>query len=780
MFRIFLSKTLSKSLKYGPQLGASHFSYKYGLNHSMQIRQFSNSSNDTKQGIFKKFVWQPLSGILSGKTFDDSIAKHSEIVKPDTKILTTFNINSFYEITQPYSDKAFRDADRAFDRFYYSYNNTKYDINAACELTRKTMLHYCAENGYLDFVKKLLWRDADINAEDNEGNTPLNSLIQKVNWMQTAKYDLLKDEYQEIIDKLLEYGADVNKPNKNGFSPFLVSCKGSDESIFKQLLKHANIINVDENYNPLFIAAISKETSKFDVILNFYKNHNISYNAANLVLHTFLAKHINEYMIDRLIDIFYNLDVKDENGDTLLHLYCKNYEEDYYNVITTLIKKGLYINETNLKGNTPLMEACLNGSTDFVESLLQHRAKVNFKNAEGDTALLFAIEDNNLTIATRLLEQGANPNAENSNDDTPLHIAARKGNIDAVKLLLKSNANQDSINNKGNLPLHEASKYGCYEIISFLEKGNYLSEQNKDGDTPLHLAVKKSSTCTLTLLKDNSNSIIIQNNDGDSFLHIAARENKEKLFKKIYTLPTVFELAIQQCLFIKNNDGNTPLHIAVQKASLSVIEYMLKHGADVNDTNMKGKTPLIFAAERGDTAFADVLLENGANLRVIDNLGFDAEYYARINNHKSLIRLFEDYKDGLFQNHQTFYIEEIKNSAQTQFLKSELVKAEETNDSNYTSNNPNYSTYEVQKIKPIEQSKLVENKTSNKYYASPEAFKTGDALDSFVSGGIGGYIGSKLAKLNSDNEPSHTLNTTHSEPSNITLYGGSSNYDDDD
>ena len=42
----------------------------------------------------------------------------------------------------------------------------------------------------------------------------------------------------------------------------------------------------------------------------------------------------------------------------------------------------------------------------------------------------------------------------------------------------------------------------------------------------------------------------------------------------------------------RDNDGDTPLHEAVYRRHLESVEYLIKHGANVNKINKQGKSPL--------------------------------------------------------------------------------------------------------------------------------------------------------------------------------------------
>ena len=72
----------------------------------------------------------------------------------------------------------------------------------------------------------------------------------------------------------------------------------------------------------------------------------------------------------------------------------------------------------------------------------------------------------------------------------------------------------------------------------------------------------------------------------------------------------------------QDNNGWTPLHEATNNGHLDVTEYLVTHGADINNRGgqgCKGTTPLIDAATNGHIEIMELLLKYGANVIAKDD-----------------------------------------------------------------------------------------------------------------------------------------------------------------
>ena len=188
-----------------------------------------------------------------------------------------------------------------------------------------------------------------------------------------------------------------------------------------------------------------------------------------------------------------DLNTINEDGSTPLHRAIEgdlNAERKTVNleIIRLLIDKGADVNVKDDNENTPLH---LSTNKNIAELLISNGADVNAKDWSGETPLhrIISNEDLQLDIIKLLIEKGADVNAKDEDDSTPLHIAGDCSvDLKIIKLLISSGANADSKDCSGETPLHKIILNEDGDIIAFLiSSGIGLNIKNNKGKTPLDL-----------------------------------------------------------------------------------------------------------------------------------------------------------------------------------------------------------------------------------------------------------------------------------------------------
>lgn len=86
-------------------------------------------------------------------------------------------------------------------------------------------------------------------------------------------------------------------------------------------------------------------------------------------------------------------------------------------------------------------------------------------------------------------------------------------------------------------------------------------------------------------------------------------------------------------------EGSQALLRAAIKGRASIVERLIRAGANVNARSPQGYTILMIAAARGNHEIANLLLDLGADLTMVDPQGRNALQHAREGNHQNCIEL---------------------------------------------------------------------------------------------------------------------------------------------
>jgi len=197
---------------------------------------------------------------------------------------------------------------------------------------------------------------------------------------------------------------------------------------------------------------------------------------------------------------------------------------------------------------------------------------------------------------------------------TPLHEAARAGKNGCAKILMDAGASVNAMDMTGRTALHLAldpafddgrsqtgpghtdvdlSFFRRDMIRGLLKRGAVPDIRDKNGETPLHMAMKVDFfDGTVELMLENSTDPDMTDDEGKTPLHIAASRGESGYVDSL--------LKNGACVMMKDLEGRTTLHHAVRGARFSgnmeVIETLVEAGAVIGARDDRGRTPLHLAA----------------------------------------------------------------------------------------------------------------------------------------------------------------------------------------
>ena len=176
--------------------------------------------------------------------------------------------------------------------------------------------------------------------------------------------------------------------------------------------------------------------------------------------------------------------------------------------IDRLIKNGVFINNIDNKGDSPLIVAIKTGNKKIVELLISNGADVNLCDKTGNYPLHYAIDMEKEEITDLLLTKGANVNNRNFKGDSPLHIAVKTGNIKIIKMLfMYIDLEMNAKNNEGETPLSFSNNHGKTNVADLLKsygaKEELASENIQNVNSHQEIDNSKESSSVITNSETN-------------------------------------------------------------------------------------------------------------------------------------------------------------------------------------------------------------------------------------------------------------------------------------
>jgi FOG: Ankyrin repeat len=235
--------------------------------------------------------------------------------------------------------------------------------------------------GKYELVQTLLDVGANPNLPDSRGEVPLN-------WA-------CDDGDKEMCEILLASGADPFRVNSEGKNAFWIACRKEHYDLFDELCKWVSkgkpCTPVGTN-SPLSLAA--------------------SYGRSKAIVH--------------LLDGGLPLGGKDSDGATALHRAAG---KGHVACISILLDRGAVVDAVDEDGLTPLDYACMSDLAEIAELLIECGASVNSVDCLGNTPLHVCAAFGSSKCARVLLRHRADVNVRRRDNATPLELM--KGDLEA-------------------------------------------------------------------------------------------------------------------------------------------------------------------------------------------------------------------------------------------------------------------------------------------------------------------------------------------------------------
>lgn len=238
-----------------------------------------------------------------------------------------------------------------------------------------------------------------------------------------------------------------------------------------------------------------------------------------------------------------------------------------------------------------------------------HLVKVKGKDCWGLTPLELAVNSDAEELVAVLVNAGAK-----NNKNTALKDAVNQNSLGLVRLLMPVVTQQAKM-----IAFRHAVKRQCLSIINFfMDSGIDINAADLYGNTVVHLAATCSNTASLELLLAHQAKVNVQNRNGQTPLHLAAKKANKS-----------FNLLIQSGSnpILRDKKGDAAIHyLADAKLSDAIVReraVLLKEKGCINQIDAGGNTAL-HRSVRHSVHRGFVFVEAGVKVNYRNVLGMTA------------------------------------------------------------------------------------------------------------------------------------------------------------
>jgi hypothetical protein len=146
--------------------------------------------------------------------------------------------------------------------------------------------------------------------------------------------------------------------------------------------------------------------------------------------------------------------------------------------------------------------------------------------------------------------------------------------------------------------------------IELIQRGMDVNTVDREGNTLLMQAVRRDVPDLVDYLVKRRARLNSRNRNGESALSIAAYTGNLRAVKRLVDVGAEV-----------NFYGWPPLIYGAFNGHAAVVDYLLKHGAEIDATTANGSTALFFAARYGHLEVIELLLKNKADATIANETG---------------------------------------------------------------------------------------------------------------------------------------------------------------
>jgi ankyrin repeat protein len=529
----------------------------------------------------------------------------------------------------------------------------------------QTIIHYCVKEKDITALNYCIEKKLPLSQADSSGVTPLHLAFSDAkderNIAMAAALILGGAAPARGAYGYFEDAVKARNPSlrfDDGQTPLHFAAIQGETGIVSYLLEHGAAIEAKDisGSTPLHEAVRYGHVNVVLMLLNRGANPNARDGLGKTPLLLIIPGAVQDAIYDILMWRGSQVNAKDMYGDNVLHIAAMSGAD--IAVFSKLAAAGVDINERNKRGNTPLALAVEYKNTQVIAFLVSRGGDIYAADADGKTPLIKALDDGSEMLSHLMAREIIT--ARDSGGNTALHVAllnatpesmrrlpasAKDSTLEEIRLLLDMGSDVNSRNKEGSSPLLIAVQKNFPAAAELLlARGADVFSTNAKNQSPLQSALSASGGPREWILTPAV--IHAADGSGNTALHHAAEwglsdaarlllekgldpnvknaNGETALFKAVQANdPAMIALLASAGAKIDTRDfmGNTPLHTSIRWDSSNAARSLVALGADIDAKNIAGKTPLGDAARAGRISQVTMLLDSGADINAADSTG---------------------------------------------------------------------------------------------------------------------------------------------------------------
>ena len=458
------------------------------------------------------------------------------------------------------------------------------NINPSLDHNGALPVHWAAWSGSTSVLGYIISQyNLNTNDPDKNGRTPL-------------VYSCRSGSIDAVQFLINNHNSDPNITNNNGMTPLHHSCRRGHIDITQYLIEvqHCDINKTDNEGRTLVHHAAW--SGNFDLVQYLITEQGLSPTAVDkngcTALH-YASMALNLPLVNKLITT-YQLDPHQADSDGSLPIHYAAYSGDILLLELYVKTYKCSVSVADNNGRNIVHYSSSQGHTHFIKHIVNQYPELR--------AVHVLVEEGHLNVLKYLIDNNyCNPNVTDHQDRTPLHVAVVADQFEILEYLLSKSIPSVSVVWLRDTKCLLADSPPTDVIYN--PNNVCINLQDKDGNTPLHLASRHGRQNMISLLLKISLSpsiLLVANKKGQTPLHLAtAAGHKDSAEALLYSMPTDSSIHYD-LLTARDNEGCIVFHTACSNGSLDVFRYFcsINHqGVNVVDDRRRG---LLHAACEGE------------------------------------------------------------------------------------------------------------------------------------------------------------------------------------